>query len=96
MAVEIPGWLTAQDASERYGIPYQSLRKLVADGVFTRGNFSGAKERPPIYLRVEELDAWKRGGVTAAKRLRDAWAAADSQNSPADPAFANELGEAGA
>jgi hypothetical protein len=49
---------------------YGRLCELVAEGVFTRGKFSLAKQRPPIYLRVEELNAWNRGGVDAVRRVR--------------------------
>lgn len=72
MAAEFPGWVSAQDAVERYGIAYHLLRQLVGEGVFTRGRFSLAEKRPPIYLRVEELDAWKRGGIDAVRELRAA------------------------
>lgn len=65
MSAEFPGWLTPAEATERYGISYTMIRKLLAEEVLTRGQFSTASERPPIYLRVEELDAWKRGGVPA-------------------------------
>ncbi len=91
MAAESCEWLTAAEASARYGIPYPSLRKLVADGVFTRGQFGTATRRPPIFLRVVELDAWKSGGVAAARRLKDAWAVA-SVASFAAPAPVHDLG----
>lgn len=70
MAAEYPGWLTATEATDRYGISYTMLRKLVADGVFTRGQFSSAKDRPPIYLRVTELEAWRAGGVPAVNAVK--------------------------
>jgi hypothetical protein len=67
-----PGWLSAPEAARRYGIDYQALRRLVATGVFTRGRFSAALRRPPIYLRKTELDAFKRGGVDAVAAARAA------------------------
>ncbi len=72
MAAEFPGWLSAPEAVERYGIAYVMLRRLVADGVFTRGRFSTAKKKPPIYVRVAELDAWKSGGIPAVSKARKA------------------------
>lgn len=72
MPAEFPGWVSAPEAVERYGIGYVMLRQLVSDGTFTRGRFSSAQQRPPIYLRIDELDAWKRGGVDAVRELRSA------------------------
>jgi hypothetical protein len=72
MRAAYPGWLSAPEAARRYGIEYQALRRLVATGVFTRGRFSAAAVRPPIYLRKTELDAYKRGGVDAVAAARSA------------------------
>jgi hypothetical protein len=85
MAGDFPGWIAAPDAVRRHGISYTMLRKLVRDGVFTRGQFSAAKERPPIYVRVAELRAWKRGGVAAVEVLKRQ-----------TPELAPDVGEAGA
>jgi hypothetical protein len=76
MPVESPGWLPASEAVREYGLSYNLLRKLVADGVFTRGVFGAAKERPPIYVRRAELDAYKAGGVNAVAPVRAAFSAA--------------------
>ena len=73
MAADFPGWMILSEASERYGVSYGMLRKLVSDGIFTKGQFSTAPDRPPIYLRIEELDAWKRGGVNAVAPVRAAF-----------------------
>lgn len=72
MAREFPGWLHIGVAAGRYRADYELLRRMVADGVFTRGRFTSAKEQAPIYLRVDELDAWQRGGVDAVRALREA------------------------
>jgi hypothetical protein len=69
-ATRFPGWLSLPDAAMKYRVRYETLRRLARDGVFTVGNFSAAKKRPPVYLRVDELDAWKRGGVPAVERVR--------------------------
>lgn len=76
MPVESPDWLTAADAVREFGLSYNLLRKLVADGVFTRGVFGVAKDRPPIYVRRVELAAWKAGGVNAVAPIREAFATA--------------------
>lgn len=78
-----PGWISLADAVNRYGVAYNSLRKLVAADVFTRGKFSMAELRPPIYLRVEELDAWKAGGVLAVAPVKAAYEAAQKSLSAA-------------
>lgn len=82
MAAEFPGWVSAPEAVERYGIAYVLLRNLVANGVFTRGRFSLAEKRPPIYLRIDELDAWKRGGIDAVRELRAAPQKPEPAHSP--------------
>lgn len=79
MTTQFPGWIAASDAVEKYGISYTLLRKLVSDGVLTRGVFSTAKERPPIYLRTTELDAWKSGGVGAVAPVRSAFEASQRE-----------------
>jgi len=78
MATEFPGWLTPTEATERYGISYMMIRRFVSAGVFTRGQFSNAESRPPIYLRIEELDAWKRGGVAAVAPIKAAFERAEA------------------
>ena len=69
---EIPGWLPISAACAQYGHDYEFLRRLVKEGIFTRGRFTSAKETAPIYLRVDELDAWKAGGVEEVERVRAA------------------------
>jgi hypothetical protein len=81
MAESHPGWLKIAAAARRYGIPYRRLWVMVGDDVFTRGRFSNA-EQPHIWLRVDELNAFKAGGVDAVRELRGL--------------VAPELGEAGA
>lgn len=86
--LEFPGWLKIADAAERYGLKYETLRRLVKDDVFTRGRFTSASaDTPPIYVKIAELDAWRSGGVDAVKSLREA---------PAFPPVVHEMGEAGA
>ena len=70
---KIPGWLSLPDAAQRYRMRYETLRRLAHDGVFTVGKFSAAKKRPPMFLRVDELEAWKRGGVGAVAPLKAAY-----------------------
>lgn len=70
MAKEFPGWLPIAVAAERYDLHYEALRRLVNQGIFTRGRFTSRKEQAPIYLRIEELDAWKRGGVNAVAAVK--------------------------
>lgn len=69
---KFPGWLSLPDAAQRYRVRYETLRRLARDGVFTVGKFSAAEKRPPVFLRVNELDAWKRGGVEAVSEIRTA------------------------
>lgn len=90
MEPDFPKWLSATEAVERYGIEYQMLRKLVHSGVFTRGQFSAAKSRPPIYLRVAELDAWKKGGVAAVAPLKAAFEATSRELAAAHPEHGGE------
>lgn len=73
MAAEFPGWMIMSEASERYGVSYMTLRKMVRDEVFTKGQFSTAASQPPVYLRIVELDAWKRGGIAAVAPLKAAF-----------------------
>lgn len=68
---KFPGWLSLMDAAQKYRVRYETLRRLARDGVFTIGKFSAATKRPPVFLRVAELDAWKKGGVAAVKKVRD-------------------------
>lgn len=79
MAVDFPGWIAATEAAEKFGVTYNWLRQLVKDGVFTRGQFSSAKERPPIYLRLAELRAFKRGGIAAVAPVKTAYEAAQAE-----------------
>jgi hypothetical protein len=46
------------------------LYRLVEGGVLTRGSFSPAVKQPPIFLAAKELDAFKRGGVDAVRRVK--------------------------
>jgi hypothetical protein len=57
-------------SAERVGIPYETIRQLAKAGVFTVTTFSAGKTRPPIFLSVAELDAWKRGGLQALRELQ--------------------------
>lgn len=86
MAPDPNEWLPALEAAEKYGFAYNSLRALVQAGVFTRGQFSAAEKRPPIYVRVCELEAWKKGGVPAVLPLKAAYEA--SLNTSVAPAGA--------
>lgn len=63
-------WLPMSAAVARYGISYWVLHRLVRGGVFTRGIFSAAEKRPPIFLNVKELDAWKAGGIEAVRKVQ--------------------------
>jgi hypothetical protein len=74
MALEIPGWLPLGVAAERLGVEYEFLRGLVTDGVFTRGRFTSEKRTAPIYLRVQELDAWRAEGVAGVRRVQATFA----------------------
>lgn len=70
---KIKGWLHISEACERYGHDYPDLRRLVTEQkVFTRGRFTSMKPTAPIYLRVDELEAFKRGGVGAVRDLQAA------------------------
>lgn len=89
MAVDFPGWITALDAAEKFGVNYSLLRQLVKDDVFTRGKFSTASQRPPIYLRVDQLRAYKRGGIAAVVPVKAAYEASLCEPIPA---HAPELG----
>jgi hypothetical protein len=73
----------------RLRVRYEALRRLVRAGVFTVGRFSTATKKPPVFLRVKELEAWKRGGVEAVGRLR-------REEATAEVVPAHEYGEAGA
>lgn len=69
-ATKFSGWLSMPDAAAKYRVRYETLRKLVADGVFTVCVFSKADRRPPKYLRPKQVAAWKSGGVAAVEALR--------------------------
>lgn len=73
MATVQKEWLSATEAAEKYELSAKLLRRLVRKGVFTRGNFGAAVVRPPIYLRVAELDAYRSGGVTAVAPVKNAY-----------------------
>jgi hypothetical protein len=64
------GWLTVKSAAVYCRLEEKTFRRLIDAGVFTRGRFSAAPKRPPIYLKVAELDAWKRGGADAVAAVR--------------------------
>lgn len=73
-AMSHPGWVSLPEAAERvcgkrYGSGHEQLRRLVADGVFTRGRFSGS-ERGRIFILEDELAAWRKGGVAAVKEVQ--------------------------
>lgn len=90
VALEFPGWMRLRDAAIAYGLKYETLRRLVKDGVFTRGRFtSQSADTPPVFVKIAELDAWKSGGVDAVIALR---------NRVADATYPvpHELGESGA
>lgn len=91
MALEIPGWLPLAAAAERLGVDYESARVMVHEGVFTRGRFTSEKRGAPIYLRIEELDAWRVGGVDAVRRVQEAHKADAAKL----PGHTPELGVAG-
>lgn len=83
---KFPGWLSLMDAAQKFKVRYETLRRLARSGVFTVGKFSNAAQRPPVFLKVAELKAWKEGGVEAVEKVREAGAAASGA----------EYGEAGA
>jgi hypothetical protein len=70
LTVKQPGWLSIREAAKRYRVNYHVLWSMVKNGVLTRGRFTAAEQQPRIYLKVEELDAWKEGGVDAVRELR--------------------------
>ncbi len=70
MAAVHPGWLTIREAEKRYRVSYWRLWAFVQKGILTRGNFHSVDRRSPIYLKVEELEAWKHGGTDAVLALR--------------------------
>ena len=72
MAADDDKWLPLASAAERAGLPYETLRRLAKTGVFTRKALSKAEKRPPVFLHADELDAWKRGGVEALRKVQDA------------------------
>lgn len=74
MAAEFPGWMTAYQAAKHLGLDYATVRTLANAGVFTKGQFSVSEVRPPIYLRIVELDAFKLGGVPAVVPLKAEYA----------------------
>src|SRR5262245_49767138 len=99
MPREIPGWLPIAEAAERYGIAYEPLRRMANEGFFTRGRFTSDKPGAPIYLRIDELDAWKSEGVDGVRRVQAANKAASEQDAAKTElaaAHAPDLGEAGA
>ncbi|HYH69414.1 MAG TPA: hypothetical protein VD866_32265 [Urbifossiella sp.] len=71
MASTDPNWLPLAAAAERIGKPYETVRRLAKEGVFTKGTFGGGAKRPHVSLRVDELDAYKRGGIEELRRLQD-------------------------
>jgi hypothetical protein len=78
MTRTIPGWLLIRVAAERYGYTYWKLRNLVVAGVLTRGDFTGDKTAP-IFLRVEELEAYKKGGASAAMNIKEKFEASQTR-----------------
>lgn len=72
MAREFPGWIAISAAADKYAVDYEILRRLVRDEVLTRGRFTSDAPGAPIFLRVEELDAFKIGGVEAARKAKAA------------------------
>lgn len=70
-ATKFPGWLSLPDAAVKYRVRYETLRKLAKTGLFTVGKFSTAAKRPPVFLRVRELEAWRAGGVEAVQQARE-------------------------
>ncbi len=77
MAREFPGWRHIGVAAKEYGVTWALLRKLVKEGVFTRGRFTSTTDAGPVYLKVAELDAWQSGGVDAVRAIREAVPAHD-------------------
>ncbi|HYH65061.1 MAG TPA: hypothetical protein VD866_10235 [Urbifossiella sp.] len=65
-------YVPLRKGAKRIGESYESLRRLARAGVFTRGRFSVATKRPPVYLRTDELDAWRRGGLDEVRRVQNA------------------------
>ena len=68
--MESPNMLPLGVAAERYGISYPTLRELVNAGVFTRHVFDKGAKKPPIFVLVSELEAWKAGGVDAVQAMK--------------------------
>lgn len=71
MAGHDANWLPLRAAAERIGAHYEVVRRLAKIGVFTRAAFSAATKKPPIFLDIRELDAWKAGGIDAVRKLQD-------------------------
>jgi hypothetical protein len=67
---KIRGWIHILEACERYGHDYNHLRRMVKEGIFTRGRFTSEAKGAPIYLLVKELDAFKRGGAGAVRKVQ--------------------------
>lgn len=63
-------YVPLRKGAKRIGESYESLRRLARAGVFTRGCFSVATKRPPVYLRIDELDAYRLGGIEAVRRVQ--------------------------
>lgn len=72
MASVHPGWMPISQAVRKYRISYWRLREMVQRDIFTRGRFHLGEVKPRIYLRVDELEAWKTGGIEAVEALRSA------------------------
>lgn len=93
MPLVIPGWLPIAAAAERAGTSVYTIRKMVADEILTRGRFTSVAPGAPIYIRIDELDAWKIDGLEGVRRVQEANRAAKSELAAA---HAPDLGESGA
>lgn len=71
MADASPNWLPLAAAAERIGKHYETVRQLAKAGVFTVATFGRGTKRPHVSLRVDELDAYKAGGIEGLRKLQD-------------------------
>jgi hypothetical protein len=92
MAQKFKGWLHIPLACKRYGTDYNTLRKMVRAGVFTRGRFTSEAANAPVYVRIDEMNAWKKGGIDAVRRLQAQRAAREELEALTAPVLGGEGG----
>lgn len=64
---DAPNVIPLAVAADRYQIDYSQLRALVNAGVFTKHVFEGERKRPPIFVFVAEIEAFKRAGLDGVR-----------------------------